>query len=106
MTVAERSFILIDESSDRITLNNQLEKMLREKMQPILWLRDGLFCVIPMQIIQNLLNQIDDYIKGGRIGKLKLYINWSQGKFISHDITHFLIGIDCSIDDIGTNNRG
>lgn len=78
MTVTQQSFILIDESSDRIILNDQLEEILREKMQPILWFRDGLFCVIKNSVLENALATID-IMKKGFGTHHHIYIHWVQG---------------------------
>lgn len=95
MTVAERSFIMVDESSDRIMLNDQLENLLRKEMRPILWFRDGLFCVMPKEILKNMLDAIMPF---------EQWIHWSQGEPISHNAGYFLAGIDCSVNNKGTND--
>jgi hypothetical protein len=85
MTISERSLILIDESSDRITLNNQLEGMLRKEMRPVLWFRDGLFCIVHREILKNMLDTVMPF---------EQWIHWSQGLQIGFEEGMILSGLE------------
>lgn len=82
MKISERSIILIHEHGDTIIVDDYLEELLREKMRPILWHRNGLYCVIPVEVLMNALNYITMYSK---LVDKKIYIHWSQGQTIHHD---------------------
>lgn len=103
MKITERSFILVTESSERIIIDDYLEEMLRKEMRPILWFRDGLFCVIQSSILENALATID-VMKKGFDTHCYTYVHWSQGEPISHNAGHSLAQVDYTIDDKGTNN--
>ncbi len=78
MTITEKSFILVREPTGTITADDLLEALLRSQLRPILWFRKGLSCVVPIEVLENLLDQIDMYVSGGRKGKCELKIDWKQ----------------------------
>lgn len=59
MTVTEKSFILVQGNTGTFLIDGDLEDSLRRKMQPVLWFRAGLFCVVPVEVLQNVLESID-----------------------------------------------
>lgn len=77
MTITEKSFILIEEPTGRFTLNGYLEELLRKEMQPVLWFRKGLSCVVPVEVLQNALEFID-MCKIFPSIRHTIQINWKQ----------------------------
>ena len=88
MKISERSFIMVTESSGTIIVDDYLEGLLRKEVRPILWFRDGLFCVVPAEILMNVLDFPNIYA-----GKPRLTVDWSQGFLLPHDAGHMFIGI-------------
>jgi len=82
MTITEKSFILVEELTGTLIVDDQLEKLLREEMRPVLWFRKGLSCVVPVEILKNLLIQRNihmlKYITDGYKKKPELKIDWKQ----------------------------
>jgi len=87
MTITERSFILVQESSDTIIVEDKLEDLLIKEIHPIVWFRDGLFCIVPAAILQNMLDMFNTvpFIKDEQ-----RKINWGQGCTVEHDVGHLL----------------
>lgn len=77
MTITEKSFILVQENTSQFVISTDLEDMLRREMRPILWHKMGLFCVVPVEVLQNTLDNIDIHKK---LTKEPGYIeiNWKQ----------------------------
>ena len=75
MIITEKSFILIEEPTGTFVVNTRLEQLLRKEMRPILWFRKGLSCVVPVEVLMNLLNTLDavPYVKDEQ-----KQINWKQ----------------------------
>ena len=75
-----------------------IDKVILEKITglgtiPMLWCRDGLFCVIPKEVIQNAIDLAESY----RQTDLKcaapiITIRWSQGILINNQAGRVLIG--------------
>lgn len=61
MTITEKSFILVQGNTGMFLVDGDLEDALRREMRPILWHRAGLFCVVPVEVLKNTLDQIDMY---------------------------------------------
>ena len=77
MRVTKKSFILVEEPGSTFTINEYLERLLRKKMQPILWHRNGMFCVVPVEVLQNALDSADIYKKLG-MANPSVKIDWKQ----------------------------
>jgi hypothetical protein len=93
MTTAEKNFILVTESSDTIIVDDYLEELLRKEMRPILWFRDGLFCVVPEAILMNALESID-WVKGDATElAINVIIHWSQGDRIGDSSSHTMYAL-------------
>ena len=86
MKISEKTFILVTESSHTIIVDDYLEELLREKMRPIVWFRDGLFGVVPAAILMNMFEFANIFA-----GKPKLTIHWSQAYEISDEVGRSLI---------------
>ena len=93
MKISERSFIMVTESSGTIIVDDYLEGLLRKEVRPILWCRDGLFCVVPAEILMNVLETIDVFIKAGNSKSYIARLTWGQGYLLPYDVGHILIGI-------------
>lgn len=78
MTITEKSFILVQEDTNILVVDSYLEELLSGKMQPILWHRMGMFQVVQIEVLMNILDQRDIYVAGGRKGKCDLRIDWKQ----------------------------
>ncbi len=75
MIVTKKSFILVEEPGSTFIVNSYLKRLLRKKMQPILWHRNGIFCVVPVAILENVLESLD-MMNGLKV--LNLTIDWKQ----------------------------
>jgi hypothetical protein len=60
VTITEKSFILVQEDTNVFIVDNHLEACIRHEMRPILWYRMGMFQVVPTEILQNMLGNLDD----------------------------------------------
>ena len=78
MIVTKKSFILVEEPGSTFIVNSYLERLLRKKMQPILWHRNGMFCVVPVAILENVLGHIDMYAKLFKQTGYSVTIDWKQ----------------------------
>jgi len=78
MTITEKSFILVEELTGTLIVDDQLEKLLREEMRPILWFRKGLSCIVPVEVLKNLLVQRDIHMTNDYEKKPELKIDWKQ----------------------------
>ena len=93
MKISEKTFILVTESSDTIIVDDQLEELLRKEMRPILWFRDGLFCVVPAAILMNILEQFDMYTTHPSMMR-DVRIYWNQRYQISDEAGRSLSGLE------------
>ena len=86
-------FIYKDPHDTMVIDKSILEKITGFGTIPMLWCRDGLFCVIPKEVIQNAIDLAESY----RQTDLKcatpiITIRWSQGIPISNLAGRALIG--------------
>ncbi|MCK5613782.1 hypothetical protein KAR91_68590 [Candidatus Pacearchaeota archaeon] len=80
-------FWIINEPDIRFRLNPF------DKPMPVLWNKDGEFCVIPKAILQNAVDIKDMYdSSNGKITIPEVYIYWDQGITISNLAGRVLIG--------------
>jgi len=93
MKTSEKNFIMVTESSDTIIVDDYLEELLRKEMRPILWFRDGLFCVVPVEILMNIIEAIDHYVAHLSMMRLTQVVHWSQGHVVYHNTGHALSGL-------------
>ena len=77
MTITEKSFILVEEPCSQFIVGSDLEQLLREEMRPILWFRKGLSCVVPVEVLKNVLETFD-FNKKRNFGRDTIQINWKQ----------------------------
>lgn len=65
-----------------------------EKVEPILWYYQGAFCVIPIQIVQNVFNLRDMYQKfpDGKTKQVALEIIWNDGIPVDPKVGYALLG--------------
>ena len=80
-------FYIVNERSDRI-------KAMFLTSLPIVWNRDGEFCVIPKAVVQNMLDSMAMYNKlsSNKTTNPVIAIMWSQGIKISNLAGRALIG--------------
>lgn len=90
----KRALIIIKESSEKIIVDDHLEALLHfHKLYLILWSREGLFCIIPEEIIQNALDIIDMYVKSNRkTTPPEIFFTWDQGIPVDPKVGHALLG--------------
>lgn len=77
-------------SDDRIPI----DKATGGETDPILWCRDGEYCVIPTEVVQNALDLHEQYeqLLPFKITPPELYFYWSQGIQISNQAGRALVG--------------
>lgn len=93
MKIIEQLIIIVIELSDKIIMDNYLEGLLADRADQILWFREGLFCIIPQEIIQNALDLIDIYVKSGRkTMPPKIFFTWDQGIPVDPKVGYALLG--------------
>jgi len=85
MKTTERSFILVTESSGTIIIDDYLEELLRKEVRPILWFRDGLYSVVPVEILKNVLDSFDIYRKLTK-DNFSIKLTWNQGYLLPYEI--------------------
>jgi hypothetical protein len=85
----KNSFYIFYEQGDMIKVNAMLLKPL-----PIIWNRDGKFCVIPMAVVQNAVDLLNVYenLSSGKTVNPIVSVMWSQGIPISNLAGRALIG--------------
>jgi len=83
------SFYIFYEQSDMIKVNSMLLKPL-----PIVWNRNGEFCIIPMAVVQNAVDLLNVYenLSSGKTVNPIVSVMWSQGIPISNLAGRALIG--------------
>lgn len=93
MEIDIRALFIIKESSEKIIVGDHLEGLLNNKPQRILWFREGLFCIIPREIIQNALDIIDIYVKSERkTTSPEVFFTWDQGIPVDPKVGYALLG--------------
>lgn len=93
MKIKERSLIIVTELSEKIIMDDYLEGLLNNNSQAILWFREGLFCIIPQEIIQNALDLIDIYVRSGRkTTPPEIFFTWDQGIPVDPKVGYALFG--------------
>lgn len=92
--IEKRSVIIIKESSEKITVDNSFEATLRfYKLYTFLWFKDGIFCILPDEIIQNAIEVLDSWAKGDlKTMPPQLYITWDQGIPVDPKVGYALLG--------------
>ena len=92
--IEKQSTIIIKESSEKIIVNDHLEATLRfYKFYTFLWFRDGLFCVLPYEIIQNAIEILDTWAKSDlKTMPPQLYFTWDQGIPVDPKVGYALLG--------------
>lgn len=84
-----RRMILCKADVDKLGLNRKM----CPKPEPILWYRNGLFCIIPIQIVQNALDNLDMYQKlSGKSINPSVYVTWDQGISVDPKVGYALLG--------------
>ena len=76
MIVTKKSFILVEGNPNSFLVDGDLEESLRKKMQPVLWHRNGLFCVVPVGVLQNALEYLD--MNKHDFAEYSVLIDWKQ----------------------------
>ena len=92
--IEKRYIIIIKESTEKITVSDQLEALLCfNKLYVFLWFREGLFCIIPEEIISNALDLINIYVKSNRkISSPEIFFTWDQGIPVDPKVGYALMG--------------
>ena len=63
------------------------------KPEPILWCRQGMFCIIPIQIIQNAIDNLKMQKRySGKISSPLVFFTWNQGIPVDPKIGYALLG--------------
>lgn len=64
------------------------------KLLPIVWNRDGEFCIIPIAVMKNASDSLDAYEKlsSGKSVNPMVYVHWDQGIPISSEAGRALTG--------------
>jgi len=91
MKMYEKSFILIIEPNEVIWVDNYLEELLRKEARPILWCRDGLFRIIPIEIALNILEYAAAHLFHN---PANFIIYWEEGYPIDSKIGYALSGLE------------
>ena len=86
-------FVFKDPHDEMIVDKSILEKITGLGTIPILWCRDGLFCVIPKEVVLNAINSAKSFQQTDlkRTPPI-IIIHWSQGIPISNLAGRTLIG--------------
>lgn len=92
--IEKRYLIIVKGLSEKIIVDDQLEALLCfNKLYVFLWFREGLFCIIPEEIINNALNLIDIYVKSGRkTTPPEIFFIWDQGIPVDPKVGYALLG--------------
>lgn len=90
MILHEKSFILIVEPNEVVSIDSYLEGLLRKEARPVLWCRDGLFRIIPIEIALNIL----EYAAAHLFHNPANYIYWEEGYPIDSKIGYALSGLE------------
>ena len=78
-------FFLINDSKDRVIINRHVIDLISEA-SPIIWNRDGRYCVIPQAAVQNAIDNVIIWEKfySNKTAAPNVVIIWSQGIPISN----------------------
>ncbi len=86
-------FVFKDPHDTMIIDKSILEKITDFGAVPMLWCRDGLFCVIPKEVIQNAMDLAESYQQTDlKCTPPVITIRWSQGIPINNQAGRALIG--------------
>lgn len=82
-------FLTCHTVQDKLKIN-----LLNTEFFPIVWNRDGEFCIIPITILKNASDNLDAYNKlsSGKTVNPMVYIHWDQGIPISNEAGRALTG--------------
>lgn len=76
---------------DVITL--WVDKKVNPNPEPILWFRQGLFCIIPIEIVKNAYDQLDMNAKlSKKTNPPIVAITWTQGIPVDPKVGYALLG--------------
>jgi len=94
MNINEVFMFIIKDSHDRIIIDKTIfERLTNMGAMPILWCRDGLFCVIPEEVTLNALNSAKSFQQIDlKQTPPVVEIHWSQGIPISNQVGRALVG--------------
>ena len=74
--------LIIKESSIRLCITGDLYKKLMKKPKAILWCRDGMYGILPIEAVKNailLRNEGNDYRKSmGWVSRVGFIFNWNE----------------------------
>ena len=86
-------FVFKDPHDTMVIDKSILEKITGLGTIPMLWCRDGLFCVVPKEVIQNAIDLTESYQQTDlKCTAPIITIRWSQGIPISNLAGRVLIG--------------
>lgn len=96
--IEKRYLIIIKESSEKITIDDHLEALLCfNKLYVFLWFREGLFCIIPEEIISNALDILNLWTKGDlKTMPPEIFFTWDQGIPVDPKVGYVLLGEESS----------
>jgi len=81
--------IIFSINADAINITNDLLK----KPEPILWFNQGMFCIIPIQIVQNACNNLNLWRKFSDKTTCPIVrITWDQGIPVDPKVGYALLG--------------
>lgn len=93
MKIKEQRLLIITELSEKIIIDDYIEGLFAARRYKVLWFREGLFCIIPKEIIQNALDLIDIYVRSGRKSTPpKIFFTWDQGIPVDPKVGYALMG--------------
>ena len=86
-------FFLINDSKDKVTINRHVIDLISEA-SPIIWNRDGKYCVITQAVVQNAMDSVMIWEKfySNKVTIPNVVIMWSQGIPISNLAGRALVG--------------
>lgn len=92
--IEKRSVIIIKESSERIIVTDHLEATLQFfKLYTFLWFREGLFCIIPDEIIRNAVDILNAWAKSDlKTMPPDIFFTWDQGIPVDPRVGYALLG--------------
>ena len=92
--IEKRSVIIIKELSEKITVDDHLEALLHFfKLYTFLWFRDGIFCIIPEEIIQNAVDILNIWARSDlKTTPPKIFFTWDQGISVDSKVGYALLG--------------
>jgi hypothetical protein len=86
-------FFLINDSKNKVTINRHVIDLISEA-SPIIWNRNGRYCVIPQAVVQNAIDCVVIWEKfySNKTAAPNVVIMWNQGIPISNQAGRALIG--------------